>query len=82
MIQSYTHNSAQNLRQNFDALVSAYDIHYFTNIATQRENWQNLKKLIICAAYYLNDLVFRFWFTYFVLQKISEILRNLHFVKS
>ena len=50
MIQSYTYNRAQNLRQNFDALVSAYDIHYFTNIATQRENWQNLKKLIICAA--------------------------------
>ena len=25
-------------------------MHYFTNISTQRENWQNLKKLIICAA--------------------------------
>ena len=50
MIQRYTHNSTQNLRENFDALVSAYDMHYFTNISTQRENWQNLKKLIICAA--------------------------------
>ena len=33
-----------------DALVSAHDIHSFTNIATDRENWQKLKKLIICAA--------------------------------
>ena len=33
-----------------DALVSAHDTRSFTNIATNRENWQKLKKLIICAA--------------------------------
>ena len=38
------------LRKHSDALVSAHDMHSFTNIATERENWQKLKKLIICAA--------------------------------
>ena len=37
------------LRKHSDALVSAHDIRSFTNIATDRENWQKLKKLIICA---------------------------------
>ena len=38
------------LRKRSDALVSAHDIRSFTNIVTDRENWQKLKKLIICAA--------------------------------
>ena len=38
------------LRKHSDALVSADDIRSFTNIATERENWQKLRKLIICAA--------------------------------
>ena len=38
------------LRKHSDALVSPHDIHSFTNTATDRENWQKLKKLIICAA--------------------------------
>ena len=37
------------LRKHSDALVSAHDIRSFRNIATDRENWQKLKKLIICA---------------------------------
>ena len=38
------------LRKHSDALISAHDICSFTNITTYRENWQKLKKLIICAA--------------------------------
>ena len=38
------------LRKHSDALVSADDIRSFTNIATERENWQKLRKLITCAA--------------------------------
>ena len=38
------------LRKHSDALVSAHGICSFTNIATDREDWQKLKKLIICAA--------------------------------
>ena len=38
------------LPKHSDALVSAHDIRSFTNIATDRENCQKLKKLIICAA--------------------------------
>ena len=37
------------LRKHSDALVSAHDIRSFRNIATDRENWQKLKKLIICT---------------------------------
>ena len=38
------------LPKHSDALVSAHDMRSFTNIATDRENCQKLKKLIICAA--------------------------------
>ena len=40
------------LQKNSDRIVSAHDIRSFTNIATERENWQKLKKLIIiiCVA--------------------------------
>ena len=38
------------LRKHSDALISAHGIRSFMNIATNRENWQKLKKLIICAA--------------------------------
>ena len=38
------------LPKHSDALVSARDIRSFTNIATDRENWQKLKNLIIYAA--------------------------------
>ena len=38
------------LPKHSDALVTAHDIRSFTNIATDRENCQKLKKLIICAA--------------------------------
>ena len=38
------------LQKHSDALISAHDIRSFMNIATDRENWQKLKKLIICAA--------------------------------
>ena len=38
------------LRKHSGSLVSAHDIRSFTNIATDRENWQKLKKFIICTA--------------------------------
>ena len=38
------------LRKHSNALISANDIYSFTNIAVEREIWQKLKKLIICAA--------------------------------
>ena len=38
------------LRKHSDALVSAHDIYFFINIATERENWQKLKKVVVCAA--------------------------------
>ena len=38
------------LWKHSDALVSAHDMRYFTNVTTDRENWQRLKKFIICAA--------------------------------
>ena len=37
------------LPKHSDALVSAHDIRSFTNIATERENWQKLKKLTVKA---------------------------------
>ena len=38
------------VRKHSNALISANDIYSFTNIAVEREIWQKLKKLIICAA--------------------------------
>ena len=57
------------LRKHANALVSAHDIRSFTNIATDRDNWQKLKKLIICAAKadktYVNLLRMRIRYYYY-----------------
>ena len=57
------------LEKHSDALVSAHDIRSFTNIATNRDKWPKLKKLIICAAKpdktYVNLLRMRIGYYYY-----------------